>query len=75
MVVGEEPSSPASGDVEAEGGEGGETFAVHLAEHGTGVEVVVDFDVGLDVVGAQDPSDVLHDPVAGAGFEPATFGL
>ena len=35
---------------------------MHLAEHGARVEVVVDLDVGLDVVGAQDPSEVLHDP-------------
>ena len=35
---------------------------MHLAEHGSGVEVVVDLDVGLGVGGAQDPTDVLHDP-------------
>ena len=55
------PESPASRDVEAERRVGGEAFAVHLAEHGAGVEVVVDLDVGLGVGGAQDAPDVLHD--------------
>jgi len=40
--------------VEAEGAVGGDTFAVHLAEDGSRVEIVVDFDVGLVVGGAQD---------------------
>ncbi len=37
---------------------------MHLSEDGSGVDVVVDFDIGLAVRGPQDPADVLHDPPA-----------
>ena len=51
------------GDVEAEGGVGGEALGVHSVQDGdAGIDVVVDIDVMLALVGAQESSDVLHDP-------------
>jgi hypothetical protein len=52
----------ASRDVEAEGGVGGEALGVHSVQDGdSGVDVVVELDVVLALVGPQESSDVLDD--------------
>ena len=58
--------SPGLGDVEPEGGVGGEPLGVHsIEDRDAGIDVVVELDVVLAFVGSQEPSDVLDD----AAFE------
>jgi hypothetical protein len=62
--------------VEAEGGVAGQTLLVHPGEHGdAGVDVVVDLDVVLSVMGPEETTDVLDDPAFPCQWEGEEEGV